>query len=592
MSGEWDKTKKFFIGSGLILLIVGYVFLLSYRNAFRLLDLERSINHSYQYVSQLHEALTTMKSAEAGAESYVITGDSEYLKSFQTAQTTFARFITDLKLANSGFPERQNWLAKLDKLSKQRFTRIQNIIDTRQDKGFDAARVALVTDGANKGFDQLRAVAAAHETEVIAHLNGQVDQSVLDSKQAANVFLLLDAVILLLFFILMRRLYQHINELDRSERELQSKGRLLNLVLDSISEGLMVCDESKNLLMFNPAAERIVGFGTCELMPEEWCRHYGFYLTDQKTPFPSDRFPLTLAATGQEVNDVEMFIRNGRRPFGVFVSVNARPLIDKTGSIRGGVMVCRDISERKRLQEQANHLHILQEREDFMAALTHDLKNPLVGADRVLDILIGGKLGELDDNQKEVLLQLKQSNEDLIDLIRNLIDIYRLERDIRSLQLSDCNLSKLCNDAVSEIEILSKSRNIELTLDMPRTPVYGQADYMSIKRLMQNLLNNALKFTPTDGFIRVKLEVDYEQVIISVQDSGPGIPEEEIDRLFERFWQGLPGKKYAPGSGLGLHLCREITEAHHGSIACRSTVGEGTTFTVFLPVHQPATVPA
>lgn len=592
MSGEWDKTKKFFIGSGLILLIVGYVFLLSYKNAFKLLDLERSINHSYQYVSQLHEALTTMKAAEAGAESYVITGDHEYLKSFQTAHTGFARFITELKIANSAFPERQSWLTKLEKLSKDRFSRIQNIIDTRQSKGFDAAREALVIDGANKGFDQLRSVAAAHETEVIAHLNGQVDQSVLDSKNAANVFLLLDAVILLLFFILMRRLYQHINELDRSERELQAKGRLLNLVLDSISEGLMVCDENKTLVMFNPAAERIVGFGTCELMPEEWPRHYGFYVADQKTPFPAASFPLTLAAGGQEVNDVEMFIRNGRRPFGVFVSVNARPLIDKTGSIRGGVMVCRDISERKRLQEQANHLHILQEREDFMAALTHDLKNPLVGADRVLDILIGGKLGELDDNQKEVLLQLKQSNEDLIDLIRNLIDIYRLERDIRSLQLSDCNLTKLCTDTVSEIELLARSRNIELQFDHPRTPVYGQADYMSIKRLMQNLLNNALKFTPTDGFIKIKLEVDYEQVIISVQDSGPGIPEEEIDRLFERFWQGLPGKKYAPGSGLGLHLCREITEAHHGSIACQSKVGQGAIFTVYLPVHQPATVPA
>jgi PAS domain S-box-containing protein len=132
---------------------------------------------------------------------------------------------------------------------------------------------------------------------------------------------------------------------------LQHQTEILQSVLDSIGEGVIVSDENGKFLLFNPAAEKILGLGATELPPEEWPGQYGIFITDTTTPYPAQELPLTKAIRGEETNKVEMFIRNPKLPEGAFLSVTGRPLTDEQGVLKGGVVVFHDITERRRAEE-------------------------------------------------------------------------------------------------------------------------------------------------------------------------------------------------------------------------------------------------
>jgi PAS domain S-box-containing protein len=133
---------------------------------------------------------------------------------------------------------------------------------------------------------------------------------------------------------------------------LREQTRLLSLVLESMGDGLVVADEHGRFLVFNPAAERIIGRGLTDTAPDEWTRHYGLFLPDGRTPFPVQDIPLARALRGEESNQVEMFVRNPQVPDGVFISVTGRPLRDEQGVLRGGVVVFRDSTASKRFEQQ------------------------------------------------------------------------------------------------------------------------------------------------------------------------------------------------------------------------------------------------
>lgn len=140
--------------------------------------------------------------------------------------------------------------------------------------------------------------------------------------------------------------------LARSQQSLEEKTRMLQSVLDSMSEGLVAVDEDGKFILWNPAAEKIVGLGPAEVSPEAWNEHYGVFLPDAVTPLPPEQNPLTLAAGGH-TNSAVIFVRNQKIPQGAFLDIYASPLKDKDGAVRGGVTAFRDITERKRAEEKA-----------------------------------------------------------------------------------------------------------------------------------------------------------------------------------------------------------------------------------------------
>ena len=226
------------------------------------------------------------------------------------------------------------------------------------------------------------------------------------------------------------------------------------------------------------------------------------------------------------------------------------------------------------------------QREDFMAALAHDLKTPVLGCDRVLDLLINGSLGEIADEHKDVLLKVQAGNKLLLSRIKDLLDVCRYEALAELLRYQQFKLKPLIDSVISQLHPQSEERRLSFENDVPQSlEIY--ADQEEIKRLLLNLLDNAVKFSPDKGSISISASAESKHVVVSIQDQGKGISQADQERLFDRFWQGGNSKSYSASIGLGLYLCHKIITAHQGEIVCESTEGKGTKFTFFLPGKLP-----
>jgi twitching motility protein PilJ len=158
------------------------------------------------------------------------------------------------------------------------------------------------------------------------------------------------------------QLQETTSQLARSEDELRQQSNLLQLLIDNITDGVVAADEKGNFVLFNPAAEVIFGLGATDTLPDEWSAKYGLFMTDTVTPYPATDIPLNRTIRGESVDEVEMFTRHAGKPEGLWVKFNGRPLKDETGAIKGGVVVCRNVTAEKASQQQMQQLAEAQER--------------------------------------------------------------------------------------------------------------------------------------------------------------------------------------------------------------------------------------
>jgi signal transduction histidine kinase len=229
--------------------------------------------------------------------------------------------------------------------------------------------------------------------------------------------------------------------------------------------------------------------------------------------------------------------------------------------------------------------HMASLRQDFVSRFTHDLRTPLAASNRVLKLLREGRFFEVSPPVEQIFSTMISSNEDLLHMVNSLLEVYRYEADCKQINFDRININDLVRDVVQELTPLAEEKDLTLKLNLSEENSENSelstiiADRIEIKRVLTNLIGNAIKFTPT-GFVEVSLKLDSSIVEISIKDTGTGISPEEQAILFERF---RPGKNKNSGSGLGLYLSRRIIEAHKGSINVESEPGNGSLFTINLP---------
>ncbi|MGM3306716.1 sensor histidine kinase [Anabaena sp. WFMT] len=224
---------------------------------------------------------------------------------------------------------------------------------------------------------------------------------------------------------------------------------------------------------------------------------------------------------------------------------------------------------------------IARQRQDFVSRLTHDLRTPLVAADRMLMLLQQGALGQLSPQIQEVIVIMARSNINLLTMVNTLLEVYRFEAGRKTLTFQPVNINQLLKDVSAELTPLAEEKALAINLDFSddSTPKTVLGDRLELHRLFTNLIGNAIKFTDS-GSITIRLNYQPEQNVIEVADTGFGIPPEDQPTLFERFRQGNHNRS---GSGLGLYLARRIVEAHEGTIHVASELGQGSVFTICLP---------
>lgn len=235
-----------------------------------------------------------------------------------------------------------------------------------------------------------------------------------------------------------------------------------------------------------------------------------------------------------------------------------------------------EIRDRQEYSQMRN-----QQLEDMISALSHDLRTPLLATRNTLRPMLSGAFGPVSDTWREILEEYRLANEDLLKLVQTLLDVSRYEAGGGNhLDWEPLEWEKIFERAIHQINAIQKSHcypSIKLARSLPT--IYG--DRLEIQRVVQNLLDNAVRVSEPQKQIMIEVVTLKDQVKVLVRDNGPGIAPQEKEKLFHRFIQG---RNKRGGVGLGLYLCRQIVEAHGGSINVESKLGEGSTFWFTLPV--------
>ena len=368
--------------------------------------------------------------------------------------------------------------------------------------------------------------------------------------------------------------------LHQERRRLQQENRQLSSILNFSGDGIITVDASLRITGFNQAMETMTAWHPHEVMGR-------FYYDVLRPSDPQgktlglDRDPLLQAiSSGRTVLNRELILltRDGQR---VNVSVTAAAIQAPQGQPNSGVLNVRDIT-RTREAEQL--------RSTFLSVVSHELQTPIAIIKGYASTL-AREDAHLDAAAlRERLHAIEEEADRLNHLVDNVLYVSRIQAGGLTMERGELDLSEMTRSVVRRFHARSPDRKITARFPAEAPLVY--ADRGRIEEVLLNLLDNAVKYSPRGEDIRVRGQVTDDEVIVSVTDAGQGIPLREQERIFERFQQlDNSASRRAPGTGLGLYICRAIVEAHGGRIWVQSELGVGSTFFFSLPRTEKAEFP-
>ncbi|MGL5874099.1 MAG: ATP-binding response regulator [Xenococcaceae cyanobacterium] len=227
----------------------------------------------------------------------------------------------------------------------------------------------------------------------------------------------------------------------------------------------------------------------------------------------------------------------------------------------------------------------VEQRENFVSCLTHDLRTPLVAAERMLNLIQQGVFGEVTTDTHDAIDKVVSNNQHLLQMLNNLLEVHCYEVGQKNLSFINIDVSELVREVVDELSTLADEKGLDLKLKIDPDVSEIPGDRLEIRRVITNLIANAIKFTDK-GFIEIRVKnaiADEKFIVIEVEDTGMGILPENQTQIFERFRKGNHKRS---GFGLGLHLSRQIVQAHRGTIKVESEFGKGSVFILRLPTTR------
>lgn len=340
----------------------------------------------------------------------------------------------------------------------------------------------------------------------------------------------------------------------------------LEAVLGSMANGIIFINRRGQIDLINPAAERFLSFSG----PESIGRPH-----DAVIRHPELSALINEGLQGGYAVEREIKIAY---PDETFFEVYISPIRDQTGRLTGVVAVLRDITEKRKLERM---------RRDFVANVSHELKTPVTAIKGFTETLLDGALND-EKASREFVEIIDHEAERLKRLIQDLLDLSRIEAKQVKLRRLPVDISSIAGDAVLKLRGQADNAKISLYVNLPDAPVVAEADRDLIEQVLVNLVDNAVKYTPAGGRVDVEVAEKGRDVVVWVRDTGIGIPPDDIDRVFERFYRVDKARSRAQGgTGLGLSIVKHIVDIHGGTVGVNSRPGKGSEFFFTLPKKGP-----
>jgi signal transduction histidine kinase len=339
-------------------------------------------------------------------------------------------------------------------------------------------------------------------------------------------------------------------------------------IVASIPEPVIVTDKAQGLVLMNQAAagflqatgEHKDGESLQEAMKnEKWSKLLG-------------------AAEDNGKSDELVHVAHGKSSF--YFRPRQTRIVDEHGRIEWIVTLLEDVTRFKQLDQMKS---------EFIATVSHEFRTPLTSIKMAVGILLEEVLGRLDARQRDLLHATREDCERLTKLVKELLDFSRLESGTYQRRSELIDLRQVLEDALAPLRLLFQKQEVQLRLEVdPQLPrLWG--DPQQLSWVVNNLVSNALRYTPAQGHVTIFARREHETVQVEVADTGRGIPNEALDTIFDKFVQVKDAKESTPGSvGLGLAIAREVVEGHGGKIGVTSTLGQGSTFYFTLPLSPEA----
>jgi PAS domain S-box-containing protein len=366
-------------------------------------------------------------------------------------------------------------------------------------------------------------------------------------------------------------------------RALLEAGEGYRLLVDAVEDyAIFTMDPEGKVASWNPGAARLLGYETAEILGRDGAC---FFIPEDVQKGAPEAELRKAAETGRAADDRWHLRKNGSYFFASGITSSLR---DAQGALLGYVKVMRDRTDRKRLDEELrNRADALaradEEKDEFLAVLAHELRNPLAPVFYALRLLDEKPLD--DPNRWYIRRIVDRQMRRLARLIDDLLDVSRIRTGKVELRKARVDLSSVIGHAVEVARPLAEDRGHTLDVSLPPEPVWLEADPTRLEQVFSNLLSNAVKFTEEGGRIALSAERQGQEVVVRVTDTGVGIPPDLLPRVFDLFTQGDRSiDRVRDGLGIGLTLSRRLVELHGGTIEARSEgVGRGSELIVRLP---------
>ncbi|MEK7077100.1 MAG: ATP-binding protein [Patescibacteria group bacterium] len=356
----------------------------------------------------------------------------------------------------------------------------------------------------------------------------------------------------------------------------KARGLDTEAILLSIGDGVIEIDREGKVNVMNRAAERLTGFTAREILGKHYreALRFGTEKSDE-TRFDFIEDTLREGSENMFPKEFVVFTKKGRK---VPITGSAAPVRDETGKPLGVVVAFRDITNERELENI---------KVEFLSLASHQLRTPLSGIKWLIETLLAEKIGTLNQAQKEYLTHIYQSNERMIKLVHDLLSVIRLEGEKPALTVTNFSLGEFLGECYEFSRLAAEKAGLAFRYETPDEAVLITSDRTLLKAILDVLISNAINYSKPGGTILFQAVREGEFVEFSVADNGIGIPREERNNLFSKFYRAPNAKAMKPeGSGLGLYTAKFLAGMLGGVIRVESIENQGSTFRLTAPVRQ------